>query len=347
MTIFQLILSFIIPLFFSLIFIPIIINIAHKKELFDATDHRKTHLGNIPRLGGIGFISAYIVSIIILNIILKDSLSYYFYLSILVIFISGVIDDINPVRAIVKLIAQILASILLIMGGHTLSHIFIPFIEYNLYLGYFQYPITFFWIIGVTNSLNLLDGMDGQAGGVSLIGSLTIGIVSLILGQPLIAVTSFLISGALIGFLKFNLPPAKIFMGDGGSLTIGFILSSFPLLFTQPEHKGKVILVSVAVLLIPMLDVFAAIIRRTKLRISFFKPDRGHIHHKFQDFTNLNTKQTLIVIYSICILSGIFSTIFIFNTNKLTQIGLFINLIIHSFLFAFLHRRKEAGILIK
>jgi UDP-GlcNAc:undecaprenyl-phosphate GlcNAc-1-phosphate transferase len=345
MNILYLTLSIILPLVLNLILTPIIISIAHRNQLFDATDHRKTHIGDIPRLGGIGLFVSMMISAVIIYALNRSNVSISFYIALSLIFISGVVDDLKPVRAIVKLLAQIAASITLILGGHTLSHVFIPFIEINLDLGFFQYPLTFLWIIGITNALNLLDGMDGQAGGVSAIGSITFGIVALILGQTDIAITCFILAGALIGFLNFNFPPAKIFMGDGGSLTVGFLLAAIPLLFQAPDNRGKVILVAIAIMLIPILDVFSAIIRRTKKKISFFKPDRGHIHHKFIDFTSLNTKQILGVIYSICILSGTLATLFILKTNMLTQLGLVLNLLIHTVLFTFLHRRKEAGII--
>lgn len=336
------ILSFILPLVINMILTPIIISYAHKKELFDATDHRKTHVGNIPRLGGICIFIALIISAIIIYALTNELASFYFYIALTIIFISGAIDDIKPVRAEIKLIAQVVAALVFtIIGNHTLSHVYIPYTEITFSLGLFKYPITILWIIGVTNAINLLDGMDGQAGGVSAIASLTLGIISLILGQNIIALTCFILTGTLIAFLAFNLPPAKIFMGDGGSLILGFFLSAIPLLYNTPEIKGKIILSSIAVLLIPMLDVFAAIIRRKQNNLSFFDPDRGHIHHKFIDFTSLNTKQILIVIYSFCILSGILATIFILRTNILTNSGLILNLIVHIILFNFLHKRKE------
>lgn len=342
MNIKNIILSFVLPLIINMIITPIIVKYAHKKELFDTTDHRKIHIGNIPRLGGICIFIALMSSVIINYIITREYISFYFYISITIIFISGAVDDIKPVKAEIKLLAQIAAALIfMFIGDHTLSHVYIPFTEINLYLSYLKYPVTIIWIIGVTNAINLLDGMDGQAGGVSTIASLTLAVISTILGYYNIAIICFMISGALFAFLAFNLPPAKIFMGDGGSLTLGFFLSTIPLLFPQPELKGKIILVAIAVLLIPMLDVFSAIIRRKQNNLSFFDPDRGHIHHKFIDFTSLNTQQILIVIYSFCTVSGILATLFILKTNIWTNSGLIINLIIHIFLFNFLHHRKK------
>ncbi|MBN2618543.1 MAG: undecaprenyl/decaprenyl-phosphate alpha-N-acetylglucosaminyl 1-phosphate transferase [Spirochaetales bacterium] len=333
-------LSIILPLVLNLIFTPIIIGYAHKNSIFDATDHRKTHVGNIPRLGGIGFFLSSAISLVIITRITKSYSLFPFYIATTMIFISGLRDDFKPIPAKVKLIVQILAATILILKGYTLSHIYIPFFNINLSLGYLKYPITYIWVIGVTNAINLLDGMDGQAGGVSALASLTMGIVGLITGHIEIATICFILTGALIGFLRFNLPPAKIFMGDCGSLTIGFFLSAIPLLFTESDLKGKVILVAIAVLLIPILDVFAAMIRRSRKKISFFAPDRGHIHHKFIDFTSLNTKQILLVIYSICIASGVMAIVFVVKTNIFTVSLLFINLILHALLFLFLHQRK-------
>lgn len=334
-------LSIILPLVLNLIFTPIIISFANKRELFDVTDHRKTHVGNIPRLGGIGIFSAMLISAITIYVLTLSTATAAFYIALSLIFISGIVDDLKPVRALVKLLAQIAAALTLIIGGHTLSHIFIPFFDKTLYLGYIKYPLTFIWVIGITNALNLLDGMDGQAGGVSAIAATSMGIIALLLGQTDIAIACFIIVGAMLGFLTFNLPPAKIFMGDSGSLTIGFFLASIPLMFNTPEQKGKMILVAVTVLLIPILDVFSAMIRRRRKKKSFFTPDRGHIHHKFIDFTSLNTKQILLRIYLFTTLSGLLAALFILHTNTITTIGLGVTVLAHLILFSFLHNRKE------
>lgn len=332
--------SILLPLSLNLIITQVILIIAHKNKLYDFTDERKTHVGNIPRLGGIGFFISTIISAIIIYIILQKHISIAFYIATTLIFISGVVDDFKPVSPIIKLLTQITATLALITGGHIFSHIYIPFLSINLDLGIFGYIITFVWIIGVTNAVNLLDGMDGQAGGVSLFATVTIGIICFITGNKDIAIICFIMSGALVGFLKYNLPPAKIFMGDSGSLTLGFFLAALPLLFSSNEVKGQMILVTIAVLLIPIFDVFAAMIRRKRTGISFFTPDRGHIHHKFTDFTNLNTKQILLVVYSLSIISGIIAVLFIFFNNLFTQSLLFINLFLHLSVFAILHYRK-------
>lgn len=333
--------SILLPLSLNLIITQVILYIAHKNKLYDFTDERKTHAGNIPRLGGIGFFMASMVSTVIIYIILKEHISTAFYIAAILVFTSGVVDDFKPVAPIIKLLTQVTASLALIIGGHVFDYIYIPFLSINLSLGYIGYIITFLWIIGVTNAVNLLDGMDGQAGGVSLFASLTIGIISIIIKNYNIAIMCFILSGALIGFLRYNLPPAKIFMGDSGSLTLGFFLSALPLLYKNNEIKGQMILVSIAVLLIPIFDVFAAMIRRKKRGQSFLEPDRGHIHHKFTDFTSLSTKQILLVVYTLSIISGAIAVLFILFNNLITQGLLFINVIIHISVFSFLHYRKS------
>lgn len=341
MTLLTILFSILLPLTLNLIITQVIIYIAHKKELFDFSDERKTHVGNIPRLGGIGIFLTTIISGIVFYIILREYISITFYIATSIIFLSGVVDDFKPVSPRVKLTAQITAALTLIIGGHAFSHIYIPFLGINLDLGIFGYLLTFIWIIGVTNAVNLLDGMDGQAGGVSLFASITIGIISLITGNYQIATICFILAGALIGFLNYNLPGAKIFMGDSGSLTLGFFIGALPLIFPTDALVGKMILATIAVLLIPILDVFSAIIRRKSEGRSFFTPDRGHIHHKFIDFTSLSVKQILVVVYSLSAVSGIIAILFILRNGIVCDSLLFINVFIHLGVFLFLHKRKK------
>lgn len=344
MSVLTLFFSIILPLTLNLIITQIILYIAHKKKLYDFQDERKTHVGDIPRLGGIGFFTSTIISAAIIYIILKEHISTPFYIATTLIFVSGVVDDFKPVPPIVKLLAQITAALTLILGDHIFNSLYIPFLSITVESNILGYVITFIWIIGATNAVNLLDGMDGQAGGVSLLATLTIGIISILTGNINIAIICFVMVGALAGFLRFNLPPAKIFMGDSGSLTLGFFIATLPLLFPNTELKGKMVLVTIAVLLIPILDVFAAIIRRKRSGLSFFNPDRGHIHHKFQDYTSLSTKRILVVVYSLSVISGIIAILFIQLNNLITHSLLFINVIIHLGVFGFLHHRKSKNI---
>lgn len=334
--------TFLLSLIFTIIIIPIIIKIAHKNELFDSIDHRKIHVGNIPRLGGIGFILATVFSYYILCLKLQITVDNYIIFAVCIIFMTGVIDDLITIKPVFKLLSQIIAiTIVVYFRDFTLSNILVPYTDFYFNFGIFKYILTVLWIIGISNAINLLDGMDGQAGGVSYIAAMFIGISAMIFKEYTIAIINFSLAGSLFGFLIFNLPPAKIFMGDSGSLTIGFILAIQPLMFSSPESKGKMILVTIAVLLVPILDVFTAIIRRTRLKISFFEPDRGHIHHKFLDYTSLSVKKTLVVVYLFVLMSGILAILYIKYTGILTTTGLFLNLFIHIWLFIFLHKRKK------
>lgn len=331
----------IIALLLNLVLTPIIVKLAHSNEIFDSTDHRKTHKGDIPRLGGIGIYLSTACSYYLCTIIFPVDFNYLLFFAMTIIFITGLVDDLIELRAYIKLLSQLLAVVLLSIGDYTLSHVLVPYSNYLWNFSFLRFLFTLIWIVGVSNAINLLDGMDGQAGGVSLFSAISMGICALISGDANIALLCFILSAAITSFLVFNLPPAKIFMGDSGSLTLGFILAVIPLLFKSPEIKGKMILVSIALLLIPILDVFSAIIRRSKLKVAFFVPDRGHIHHKFLDFTSLSIKKVLGVVYSLVIISGIISVLYLKFTNYWTVTGLFVNLFVHIGLFVFLHKRKK------
>ena len=146
-------------------------------------------------------------------------------------------------------------------------------------LGLLSYPITLIWIIGITNAVNLIDGLDGLAGGISFLASLSFGIFFWVQGSMLSAEICLALAGAVAGFLVFNLPPAKIFMGDSGSLFLGFFLALLPLL-GQESDGAEIGLISAATILsVPIFDTFAAMYRRKKAHVSFFTADKGHLHH--------------------------------------------------------------------
>lgn len=327
---------------------PIILRFAHKKKLFDSKDHRKLHDGNIPRLGGIGFFLSFCLTTGVLflyslffNKELYSGLNIYFYLSLIIIFLTGLVDDLKTVTARFKLVSQLVISVLICIGGYTIKEIPVPFIDYTIQTGVWAYPLTTLWIIGITNAINLLDGMDGQAGGVSAIASFTLGIIALFNNQMQTALPCFILFGSLCGFLLFNYPPARIFMGDCGSLFLGTILAILPLTVQTQQLNGKFFIVAVTLLLIPILDVFAAMIRRYRKGLSFLIPDRGHIHHKFLDHTQLNSRQILAVIYGLCCLSALCSILFVQHDSVISQMILLLNLALVLYIFTFLHNKKK------
>jgi UDP-GlcNAc:undecaprenyl-phosphate GlcNAc-1-phosphate transferase len=173
-------------------------------------------------------------------------------------------------------------------------------------LGILAYPFTILWMVGIANAINLVDGMDGLAGGIAGFAALAMGIIALLTGHFDTALIAFALLGGIIGFLFYNLPPARIFMGDSGSLFIGFTLAIIPLLGISPDASTGSVLIPVTLLTVPILDTLAAIIRRIKKKMPIIAPDKEHIHHKLLEL-GLTDKKILTIIYSICLYLSIVS----------------------------------------
>lgn len=300
--------SIIIALLINQAAIPIIIKNAHKNKWYDLPDHRKIHTGLIPRLGGVGIFIAFLSSSLIVSLTyfvtrntfigILDIKYISIFLAFGLIYAIGILDDFISQKAIVKLLFQLVAAGIIMAGGFVIKNITLPYIG-EISLGVFGYFVTLFWIIGVTNAVNLIDGMDGLAGGIGAFAAFSMGIISLIQGQVSAAVTSFALFGAIAGFLIYNLPPAKIFMGDSGSLFLGFSLAVIPFMGISKAASFGTVIIPITLLIIPIIDVLAAIIRRVKEKRGIMSPDRGHIHHKLLDM-GFSEKKILVLIYSVC-----------------------------------------------
>jgi UDP-GlcNAc:undecaprenyl-phosphate GlcNAc-1-phosphate transferase len=291
---------------FASALVPMVINFAHSKSLYDRTSERKVHNGSIPRLGGVGIALAFLMAMLVL-IITQDTLAEEFSASFRVwpilitgtiMFILGLVDDLFDLRAMFKFSIQIIAAATLILVGFRFRVILVPWGNGIIQLGFFSFPLTFLWIIGITNAINLIDGLDGLAGGICLIAASTFGIFFWVRGMILSAEICMAIAGAVAGFLIFNLPPAKVFMGDCGSLFLGFSLSMLPLL-GQSSHGAEIGMISAATILsIPIFDTFVAIYRRKATNKPFFSADKGHFHHIMLDRYK-STSKVIAIIYGI------------------------------------------------
>ncbi len=219
-------------------------------------------------------------------------------------FVLGLVDDFRNLQARLKAAIQFAAALLVVAMGFRFRVVLVPFGDGALELGILSVPLTLAWIIGVTNAMNLIDGMDGLAAGVTFWASLAFGIFFIARNDLSSAVICFGLAGAVAGFLIYNRPRAKIFMGDSGSLFIGFTLAVLPLLH-QTETYAEIGLISaVCVLGIPIFDTLWAIFRRTRARVSFLTPDRGHMHHRFLDL-GYTVPAILAHVYSGSILLGL------------------------------------------
>lgn len=280
-----------------------------KFQIGSLPDFRKIHSGFIPTLGGIGIFAGVVVGIII-SLIWKE---YYWnmfsikYVGIAIaaffMLATGIYDDLKKISPIQKFLAQIIAASIIIIFGSRISVIINPFGE-PFELGVFSVLVTYLWIIGITNSINLLDGLDGLAAGVSLIVISSIGVISFYQQNWMTFAICLALIGSLIGFLKYNFHPAKIFMGDTGSLFLGFLISAISIEGMQ-ESKGNIaLLVPIIVLAVPLGDSTLAFFRRLLKGKHPFRADKGHLHHRLIDL-GLSHKQAVHVIYLASILFAI------------------------------------------
>lgn len=289
-------LSFIIT-FFS---IPVIIQVAKAKKLFDEPDERKVHKTVIPTLGGLGIFAGFIIAILMGVPAGLNPEFQYFVAAAVVIFFLGIKDDIMILSASKKFIGQLIAAgILIKFGGIHINNM-------HGFLGIHEIPyiasiiLSFFTIIVITNSFNLIDGVDGLAGTLGLITTLTFGTYFTYVGQTAYAVLAFSLSGALISFLIYNFSPAKIFMGDTGSLLLGTVNSILVIKFINfagaPGNSFPITsspALGFAVLLIPLFDTLRVFAIRILDRRSPFSPDRNHVHHFLLDLGFSHRKITL------------------------------------------------------
>lgn len=273
--------------FFS---IPVIIEVAKDKKLFDVPGERKVHKMVIPTLGGLGIFAGFIFATLIGVPPTDASVLQYFMAAIMIIFFMGIKDDILILTATKKFIGQLVAAgIVIKFGGIEIN---------NLYgiLGVHALPptaaflITLFTIVVITNSFNLIDGVDGLAGSLGLISSLIFGLYFYYSGHTLYAIMALSLAGSLFGFLIYNFSPARIFMGDTGSLLIGLINSILVIKFINVASDPSSALpltsapaLALAILIVPLFDTLRVVGVRMISRRSPFSPDRNHIHHFLLD----------------------------------------------------------------
>ena len=284
--VFEALIIFLVTAVSSAFLVALIMRLSHKNSWYDHINERKIHSGDVPRLGGIGFAVVFIAAAAI-TLFTRETDIIIHYLpclaGIFIIVISGVWDDFHPMRPLIKLLIQIIAALCVIIPGFMFTRIIYLETGFLENLTLLQYPITLLWIVGMTNAMNLIDGLDGLAGGISFIIALTFGVIFFGYTETVsIAILCVCLGGSIIGFLIFNapIPKAKIFMGDGGSQFLGFVLALLPLIDRHDTAARLPVCYAAALLIIPIFDTTAAVWRRLRDRQSISSPDRAHIHHK-------------------------------------------------------------------
>jgi UDP-GlcNAc:undecaprenyl-phosphate GlcNAc-1-phosphate transferase len=297
----------IITALISFLSTPIVKKIAIKVNAIDTPkDARRIHKKPTPVMGGLAIYVAFVFGVILYNGILTPTQTGIL-IGATIIVIGGVIDDIKDLRPRYKLLIQVIAAICLLQSGISISIVTNPFREIYPYLsvGWITIPITIIWIVGVTNAFNLIDGLDGLAAGTAFISAVTLMIVSLINGRLEAAFLTAVLSGAILGFLPYNLNPASIFMGDTGSQLLGFLLAAISIRGAIKSATVFVIVVPILTFGLPIYDTLFAMIRRKVNGQSIMQADKGHLHHRLLSM-GLSQKQAVFIMYLIsAVLGGI------------------------------------------
>jgi len=328
---------------------PLLIAYSHKKGWYDRMDERKIHNGNIPRTGGVGIFTSFLLSFLIVSLfsgkgdgerLAADPAFLAAGAGCLLMFATGLLDDFRTLRARYKLLAQIVAALIAIAGGLSFGPFLTP-VGFTIDAPAFSFFVTLLWIVGVTNAVNLIDGMDGLAGGVAGIAAGFWILISLATpkGGGIYSILPAALLGAVLGFLVYNKPRARIFMGDTGSLVLGYVLSLFPLFRVEGSSSTRWLLVGITLLIIPIFDTLAAILRRIREKRSVGEPDREHLHHKLLD-QGWPVARILGLVYLVSILSGGAAYLWIRYPEILSTYYLPMAWIPTAALFIVLHYRK-------
>lgn len=322
----------------SLLSMPIIIKFSTKFNIFDYQDARKIHSGNISRLGGVGIAISFFVCTAVYFLITDASL-FIEYLPIisagLIIFVFGFIDDIVTLRAIVKLLIQIVATCLVIFSGNRFTQIGPWQIPSAL-----SYIFTFCWVIGVVNAFNLIDGLDGLCGSLAFTTTLTLGIIYTLSGNN-ISVICFILAASILGFLCFNWPPAKLFMGDCGSQFLGFMLATLPLIPADSVIEFNKFLIIASVAAFPIFDTIAAIWRRIRDKRPIMSPDKSHLHHKLLNMGYTKKSSLYLVVFIQLLLCSLVIISYLLGTYKGMMV-LLLTLFFVTLFFTFIHYTNQA-----
>lgn len=305
--------AFLLAFITAFVITPYTIRLAKKVGAVDIPNDRRVNKKPMPRLGGLAVIAGFLVSVIYLVIsasiegkinLLEDNLNIKLLGilgGMLVLGIVCYIDDVKDIKPLVKLAGQVAAAVIVASSGVLIDNFTIPFKENSFVLNeVFSFILTVGWIVGITNAINLIDGLDGLSSGITLISCLSLVVVFALNESPLIAIILITaLAGAIVGFLPYNFNPAKTFIGDVGSNFMGFALAIISILGVAKTYTAIVLIAPIMILALPIFDTIWAIIRRivkSKSIKGVFKADRGHLHHRLMA-KGYTQKQSVLILY--------------------------------------------------
>ena len=294
----------------ALITTPIVKELAYKMGAVDdpkkdKDPERRMHSKPVPRMGGLAIFLGFFISVLLFARL--DTAAKGLMLGAVVILVLGIFDDIYDLRAIFKFGVQIIAALIAVLSGNVVQTLSNPNIfSQNPYwdLGWLAIPFSVIWIVAITNAVNLIDGLDGLACGVSTISSMTLLVIALIVGEAQTSILVAALVGGCLGFLPYNLNPAKIFMGDTGSTFLGFTLGVISIQGLFKVYTIISFVVPFLMLGLPIFDTAFAFIRRIAHGQSPMHPDRSHVHHRLIDM-GFSQKQAVAILYVLSAILGL------------------------------------------
>jgi len=326
-------LLFTVATFSSLALTPIIRRLCQRFSWLDhPSDRRRLHTVATPRLGGVAVFLSMLLGLVPLlfihNLFTESLRGAVSRLPVLLIpaaltLALGAYDDLRGLKAWQKFAGLVVASIIFYAMGGRIENVTIPFVgsvHIPMMLGL---VLTIFWIVGITNAFNLLDGIDGLVTGAAVFSSLVIVFISLTQSRPLLIVLSLALSGALVGFLRYNFNPASIFLGDSGALFVGFMIAALSVEGTQKASTAVTVAIPLVALGLPIVDTSVTIARRFLGRRPLFEGDREHIHHMLME-RGWSQRRTVLVLYGVCASFALLTLLFASNSANVTALVLFV-----------------------
>lgn len=299
----------IIPFAISLALTPIVKIWSVKADAYARENKRTVHHGKISRIGGVAIYISFIVTMAFF--VTADRAINGVVLGGSIMFFAGLVDDLIDLKPIIKLLMEVIAALVLIYYGVSVDVIRLPF-GLVINFGIVSFLFTIVWVCGITNAVNLIDGLDGLAGGICVVILVTTGSIALIERRMDIEKITFILAAATFGFLFYNSHPASIFMGDCGALFLGFMISAISML----GFKSSTILtlaLPIVLLMIPIVDTLSAILRRTLKGMKFSQADKSHIHHLLMQ--QFGHQKTVIIMCAMTALFGLSAFVYMLNKN--------------------------------
>ena len=317
--------AFLLAFITAFVITPYTIRLAKKVGAVDIPADRRVNKQPMPRLGGLAVIAGFVLSAIylIISMFIEKKIDFTsdgltpkligFFIGLIILGITCFVDDVKGIKPLAKLAGQILAAMAVASSGLLIDNFTIPFKENNLVLNeVFSYILTIGWIVGITNAINLIDGLDGLSSGITLIACISLLIIFSLNESPLIAIVLITaLAGAIVGFLPYNFNPAKTFIGDVGSNFMGYAIAVISILGVAKTYTAIVIIAPIMVLALPIFDTIWAIIRRiikTKSIKGVFQADNGHLHHKLMA-RGYTQRQSVLILYGITATLGMVAII--------------------------------------